>query len=269
METTLNRRSLFLAGVLALGFSLSPLSAAVADAPLKVGVSAGHYADILIEAARVAKEQGVEAEIIEFTDWNQPNAALDSGELDLNSFQHLPYLENQIEGRGYKLVPLESAIRVPGGIWSDKHASIDALPERAKVGIPNDPTNGARALFLFEEAGVIKLKPGVGFRATVLDVAENPRNVEFHELDASQLGRSLADLDAAFVSSNYASLAGLKLDEAIFVEGPDNQWPVIIFAAREDRKDDPRIREFISIYRSEPVRQFINEKFNGTILPAF
>lgn len=269
METTLNRRSVILAGALALGFAFSPPSAAVAEAPLKIGVSAGHYADILVEAARVAREQGLEAEIIEFTDWNQPNAALDSGELDLNSFQNLPYLANQVEGRGYKIVPLEAAIRVPGGIWSDKHATVADLPEKAKLGIPNDPTNGARALYLFEEAGVIKLKPGAGDRATVLDIVENPKNAEFHELDASQLGRSLADLDAAFVSSNYASLAGLKLADAVFVEGPENRWPVIIFAAREDRKDDPRIRQFISIYRSEPVRQFINGKFNGTILPAF
>ena len=141
METTLNRRSVILAGALALGFAFSPLSAAVAEAPLKIGVSAGHYADILVEAARVAKEQGLEAEIIEFTDWNQPNAALDSGELDLNSFQNLPYLANQVEGRGYKIVPLEAAIRVPGGIWSDKHATVADLPEKAKLGIPNDKLN--------------------------------------------------------------------------------------------------------------------------------
>ncbi|MBR2814883.1 MAG: MetQ/NlpA family ABC transporter substrate-binding protein [Reyranella sp.] len=265
----IRRRSLAFLGAALLAGAVAPLvPAQAADKILKVGVSAGPYGDILREAARLAAQDGLKAEIIEFTDWNQPNSALDAKEIDLNNFQHRPYLANQVKSRGYKLVPLDPSIVVPGGIFSQKVKSLADLPAGAKVGIPNNPTNATRALFLLQEAGVIKLRPGSGTAASTLDVVENPKRITFAELDAAQLPRSLGDLDASFVSNNYAHLAGLKLKDALIVETKNSEW-TLVFAAREDRKDDPEIRKFISIYRSAPVKAFIEEKFKGSILPTW
>lgn len=273
---TLLSRTRFLAlalgglGFLALG---APVQAqTTADAPLKVGVSAGPYGDILREAARLSAQQGLKAEIIEFSDWNQPNAALQAGDIDLNNFQNRPYLANQVKARNYQIAGLDESILVPAGIYSKTVASAADIPAGAKIGIPNDPTNGGRALLLFQKAGVIRLKPGSGLYASVLDVAENPKKLKIVEIDAAQLPRSLDDLAAAFVSSNYAYLAGLDLNKALVAETAVEEskpYFTLVFAAREDRKDDPRIRKFIEIYRSQPVKDFIGAKFKGSILPAW
>ncbi len=262
------RRSVLVLGASLIAVTLGAGPTLAAKDSLKVGVSSGPYGDILREAARLAEKEGLKAEILEFTDWNQPNSALDAKEIDLNNFQHRPYLANQVKARGYKLVPLDPSIVVPGGVFSSKVKSFGELKSGAKLGIPNDPTNSARALFLFQEAGVIKLKPGTDITATVADIAENPKNVTFVELDAAQLPRSLNDLDASFVSNNYAHLAGLKLKDALITETRNSEW-TLVFAAREDRKDDPDIKKFIAIYRSEPIKQFIATKFQGTILPTW
>lgn len=272
-------RARFLALALS-GFSFIALGTAAgaqgtapaADKPLKVGVSAGPYGDILREAARLSAGQGVKAEIIEFSDWNQPNAALEAGDIDLNNFQHKFYLANQIKARNYHLVALDESILVPAGIHSKHYTRASDIPAGSKIAIPNDPTNAARALLLFEKAGLIKLKPGAGLSASVLDVAENPKKLQIVELDAAQLPRSLDDVAAAFVSSNYAYLAGLPLDKALVAETSDAEakpYFTLVFAAREDRKDEPRIRKFIEVYRSQPVKDFIAAKFKGSILPAW
>ncbi|WP_029003004.1 MetQ/NlpA family ABC transporter substrate-binding protein [Azorhizobium doebereinerae] len=242
-----------------------------ADTPLKVGVSAGPYGDILREAAKVAAKGELKAEIIEFTDWNQPNAALQAGDIDLNNFQHRFYLANQIKARNYQIVALDESILVPAGIYSKTYAKAADIPDGAKIAIPNDPTNAARALYLFQKAGLITLKAGAGLDASVLDVASNPRKLQIVEIDAAQLPRSLDDVAAAFVSSNYAYLAGLDLRKALVAETADAEMKpyfTLVFAARADRKDDPRIKAFIAAYRSQQVKDFILAKFNGTILPT-
>lgn len=274
--THFSRRSLlnFLLGGLAALALAVPAAAqtAASDKPLKVGVSAGPYGDILREAARLSAEQGVKAEIIEFTDWNQPNAALQAGDIDLNNFQNRPYLANQVKTRGYQIVALDESILVPAGIYSKTYKSVADIPTGAKIAIPNDPTNGGRALLLFQRAGLIKLKPGTGLYASVVDVVENPKKLQIAELDAAQLSRSLDDVAAAFVSSNYAYLAGLNLNTALVAETSVEEakpYFTLVFAAREDRKDDPRIRKFIEVYRSQPVKDFTLAKFKGSILPAW
>ncbi|WP_296578378.1 MetQ/NlpA family ABC transporter substrate-binding protein [Xanthobacter sp.] len=246
--------------------------APAADKPLKIGVSAGPYGDILREAAKLSAEQGVKAEIIEFTDWNQPNAALQAGDIDLNNFQNRPYLANQVKTRGYTIVALDESILVPAGLYSKKYTSFADIPAGSKIAIPNDPTNGGRALLLFQKAGLIKLKPGSGLYASVLDVAENPKNLKIVEIDAAQLPRSLDDVAAAFVSSNYAYLAGLQLKSALLAETTLEEakpYFTLVFAAREDRKDDPRIAKFIAVYRSQPVKDFTLAKFNGSLIPTW
>ncbi|MBN8917286.1 MAG: MetQ/NlpA family ABC transporter substrate-binding protein [Rhizobiales bacterium] len=246
--------------------------APAADKPLKIGVSAGPYGDILREAAKLSAEQGVKAEIIEFTDWNQPNAALQAGDIDLNNFQNRPYLANQVKTRGYTIVALDESILVPAGLYSKKYTSFADIPAGSKIAIPNDPTNGGRALLLFQKAGLIKLKPGSGLYASVLDVVDNPKNLKIVEIDAAQLPRSLDDVAAAFVSSNYAYLAGLQLKSALLAETTLEEakpYFTLVFAAREDRKDDPRIAKFIAVYRSQPVKDFTLAKFNGSLIPTW
>ena len=255
-----------LAGVVPLALSLR--AAAASDQPLKVGVSAGPYGDILREAAKLAAKEGLAVEVVEFTDWNQPNAALQAGDIDLNNFQHRPYLAAQVKARGYTIVPLEPSIVVPAGIWSSKYAKAADIPAGSKLAIPNDPSNAARALFLFQQLGVIKLKPGADASATVLDIAANPKGFKFVELDAAQLARALDDVAAAFVSNNYAFLAGLDRTKALILERADSQW-TLVFAAREDRRDDPRIRRYIALYRSPEVKAFVQERFKGSILPTW
>ncbi|MFG1247899.1 MULTISPECIES: MetQ/NlpA family ABC transporter substrate-binding protein [Xanthobacter] len=246
--------------------------APAADKPLKIGVSAGPYGDILREAAKLSAEQGVKAEIIEFTDWNQPNAALQAGDIDLNNFQNRPYLANQVKTRGYTIVALDESILVPAGLYSKKYTSFADIPAGSKIAIPNDPTNGGRALLLFQKAGLLKLKPGSGLYASVLDVVDNPKNLKIVEIDAAQLPRSLDDVAAAFVSSNYAYLAGLQLKSALLAETTLEEakpYFTLVFAAREDRKDDPRIAKFIAVYRSQPVKDFTLAKFNGSLIPTW
>ncbi|WP_127091997.1 MetQ/NlpA family ABC transporter substrate-binding protein [Aquabacter cavernae] len=250
----------------------SPAAPAASDKPLKIGVSAGPYGDVLREAARLSAPQGVTAEIIEFSDWNQPNAALQAGDIDLNNFQTQPYLNNQIKTRNYQLTALDTSLLVPGGIHSKKYTKAEDIPVGAKIAIPNDPTNGGRALLLFQKAGLIKLRPGAGLNASPLDVAENPKKLQIVELDAAQLSRSLDDVAAAFVSSNYAYLAGLDLNKALVAETSleeSKPYFTLYFVARTDRKDDPRILKFIEVYRSQPVKDFVDARFKGSILPAW
>ncbi|HLS69766.1 MAG TPA: MetQ/NlpA family ABC transporter substrate-binding protein [Kiloniellales bacterium] len=257
------------AAVLAAAFATTlALSPAASATDLRVGVSAGPYGQVLDEAARLAAEQGLEVEIIEFTEWTMINEALHNGDIDANNFQHKPYLDNQIAARGYDLVPLDSSIVVPMAVYSEKAETLEELPEGASIGIPNDPTNAARALFLLSEGGLIGLAEGAGATATILDVVENPRNVRFVELDAAQLPRSLSDLDASVITLNYAVVSGLNPNESLIMESEHSEW-TLVWAVRADRAEDPTIRRFIDIYSSEEVREFIDVTFDGTILPTW
>ncbi len=265
----IRRRTLTLAALAGVAPLVLPFPvAAEADRPLKVGVSAGPYGDILREAAKLAAKEGLKVEVIEFTDWNQPNAALQAGDIDLNNFQHRPYLAAQVKARGYKIVALDPSIVVPAGIWSTTYAKAADIPAGSKLAIPNDPSNAARALFLFQQLGLITLKPGSDASATVLDIAANPKHFQFVELDAAQLARALDDVPAAFVTNNYAYLAKLDPKKALIEEGANSQW-TLVFAAREDRRDDPRIRRYIALYRSPDVKAFVQERFKGNILPTW
>jgi D-methionine transport system substrate-binding protein len=243
-------------------------SMALAGTPLKVGVSAGPYADILRFAAENAKKDGIDAEIIEFTDWTLPNEALNAGDIDLNNFQHQPYLDNQVKTRGYDLVSVAKSIVVPFGLYSKKLNSLAAIKDGATTAIPNDPSNGARGLQLLEKAGLIQLKHGAGAQATVADIVANPKHLKIQELDAAQLPRALDDLDFSVVSLNYALTAGLDPKKALLLEDDHSQWN-LVFAVKTKNKDNPTIKRFIEIYRSPEVKAFIANRFNGTILTTW
>jgi D-methionine transport system substrate-binding protein len=251
----------------ALIFGLTGLARAAE--PLKVGVSAGPYGEILDFAGQRHKQRtGTEVKVIEFSDYTQPNAALAQGDIDLNNFQHRPYLDNQVKARGYDLVAVERSIVVPLGLYTKKIKSLDALPAGASVAIPNDPSNGSRALLLLQQAGLVKIDPKAGIAATPLDIVDNPKKLKIKEIDAAQLPRSLDDVDLAAVTLNYAVGAGLNPKTALFLEGADTPWG-LWFVAQGKRKDDPALRAFIASYRSPEVKAFIEKRFDGTIIPTW
>lgn len=239
------------------------------DKPLKVGVTAGPHAQILEVVRKVAERDGVKIQIVEFNDYVQPNAALAAGELDANSYQHQPYLDNQVKDRGYRIVSIAPTVTFPIGIYSKKVKSLAELPVGARVGIPNDPTNGGRVLLLLQEKGLIKLKPGAGLRASPTDIAENPKKLRIVELDAAQLARSLDELDAAAVNTNYAIPAGLQPNrDAIALEAAKSPYANVI-AVHEKNRNHPAIAKLVKAYHSDEVRRYIDSQFKGAVIPAF
>lgn len=237
-------------------------------AELKAGVSAGPYGDILKFAADIAAKEGIEVKVIEFSDWTLPNAALAQKDLDLNHFQHKPYLDNQIALRGWDLVPVEQGVIVPFGLYSKKIAKLDELKDGASVAIPNDPSNSARALQLLEKGKLIALDAKAGDKATLTDIAANPRHLKFKEIDAAQMPRALDDVDAGVVPLNYALAFGVNPKTSLLSEGADSHWG-LWFVSRRDNKDDPTLRRFLAIVRSPAVKEYILKRYDGTIIPTW
>lgn len=258
-------------------FSLTTLLAALAiahpalaqDRPLKIGVTAGPHAQIFEQVKKIAEKDGLKIQIVEFSDYVQPNAALASGDLDANSYQHKPYLDNQIKDRGYKFVSVGYTVNFPIGIYSKKVRSLNELKEGARFGIPNDPTNGGRVLLVLEERGLIKLRPGAGLRATPLDVIDNPKKIRFVELDAAQLPRSLDDLDASAINTNYALSAGLHPGKDAIAQESAKSPYVNLIAVREQDKDKPWVAKLVKAYQSPEIRQFVQNEFKGAVLAGF
>ena len=245
------------------------LSTAVMAEDIKVGVSPGEHAEIMEEVAKVAEPMGLNIEVVEFSDYVIPNTALADGDIQANSFQHRPYLENQIKDRGFELVEIGTTITTPMGVYSDKLESLDALPDGAKIGIPNDPTNGGRALLILQDLGLIKLAEGTGLVPTPLDITENPKNLEFLELDAAQLPRSLADTDASIINTNYALAAGLNPNsDTIAMEKADSPYVNIIVVRKGDEGQD-WAKKLVEAYHSAEVKAFIDEKYEGSVLTSW
>ncbi|MGM9425245.1 MetQ/NlpA family ABC transporter substrate-binding protein [Hydrogenophaga sp. MI9] len=244
-------------------------SALAQDKPLKIGVTAGPHAQIFEQVRKVAEKDGLKIQVIEFSDYVQPNAALSAGDLDANSYQHKPYLDNQIKDRGYKFVSVGYTVNFPIGIYSKKVRKLADLPEGAKFGIPNDPTNGGRVLLVLQDQGLIKLKPEAGLKATPLDVVGNPKKLKFVELDAAQLPRSLDDLDASAINTNYALTAGLHPGKDAIAQESAKSPYVNLIAVREQDKDKPWVAKLVKAYQSAEVRQFILTEFKGAVVPGF
>ena len=259
-------------GALAAALAFAAPGAHADPQTLKIGTMSGPDAQIWTEVTKVAAREGLAIKVIEFNDYVQPNAALDAGDLDANSFQHQPYLDSQIKQRGYKIVNAGLTYISPLGIYSKKLKSLKDLPQGAKVAVPNDPSNENRALLLLQTQGVIKLRAGAGTNgnnATALDVAENPKKIKLVELDAAQLPRSLADVDAAAINTNFALSAGLQpTKDAIALEDIHSPYANLI-AVRTQDKDKPWVKKLVAAYQSEDVRQFIKTQFKGSVVPSF
>ena len=237
---------------------------------LKIGATPVPHAEILEEIKPALKEEGINLEIVEFSDYVQPNIALNDKELDANFFQHEPYLNDFV--KEHKEMKLKNAAGIhiePMGIYSKKITELNSLANGASVAIPNDPTNGGRALMLLEKAGLLKLKEGVKETATVQDVAENPKNLKFEEVEAAQVPRTLEDVDIAVINTNYAMQINLvPTKDALFMEDSTSPY-VNIIAVREGDENRPEIQSLIKALKSEKVKKFIEEKYKGAIVPAF
>lgn len=243
--------------------------AAAADGTLKIGVTAGPHAQILEVAKTVAARNGLKVTIVEFSDYIQPNAALAQGDLDVNIYQHRPFLDQQVKDRGYKIVAIADTVVFPMGIYSKKIKKLDELKSGARVAIPNDPTNGGRALLLLEKVGLIKLDPKAGLKAGLADITENLRKLKIVELEAAQLPRALDEVDAAAVNTNYALPAGLVPNrDAIAIETPESPY-VNVIAVRQGDEDKPDVRALVAAYRSPEVKAYILQTFQDSIVAAW
>ncbi len=267
----MQRRSLLRAMALAAAFAVLP-AAHAADQTVRLGTMSGPDAQIWNVVRTVAKRSGLDVKIIEFNDYAQPNAALDAGDLDANGFQHQPFLDSQIQARQYKIANVGLTYVAPMGFYSKQYKSLKDLPEGAKVGIQNDPSNGNRALQLLQKQGVLTLRAGAGVagkNATPLDIASNPKKLKIVELDSAILPRSLDDLAVASINTDYAVKAGLSpTHDAVAIEDLRGPYANLI-AVRTQDKDKPWVKTLVAAYQSREVRDFITRQFKGAILPAF
>ena len=235
-----------------------------------VGASPSPHAEILKEAQKLMLDKGYNLEIKEYTDYVQPNNALEAGDLDANYFQHYPYLEQFNEQYGTKLVSAGTIHYEPFGIYAGKTADLSALADKAKVAVPNDVTNEARALLLLEAQGLLVLKEDAGLNATRNDIVENPKNLEIIEIEAAQIPRSLQDVDIAVINGNYAIAAGLKVSEALAVEASDSMAATTygnVVAVREGDENTEGIKALVEVLKSEEIRKFMEEKYEKAVVP--
>ena len=237
-----------------------------------VGASPAPHAEILKAANDVLKEKGYELEIKEYVDYIQPNLALESGDLDANYFQHLPYLESFNKENGTNLVSAGAIHYEPFGIYAGKTTSLGELQDGATIAVPNDTTNEARALLLLEAQGLIKLKEDAGLTATKNDIVENPKNLQLYEVEAAQLPRVIGDVDVAVINGNYAIEAGYKVSDALAVEASDSLAATTygnVVAVRAGEENDPAIQALIEALTSDEVKAFIESTYDGAVVPLF
>jgi D-methionine transport system substrate-binding protein len=254
---------------LALALAAALPAAAQQPQPIRIAVTPGPHAQILEAVKPVAAQKGLDLKIIEFSDYVLPNTALAAGEIEANSFQHQPYLDNQKADRGFKIESVAQTVNFPMGFYSKKYKSWDAVPNGATIAIQNDPTNGGRSLLLLQDKGAIKLKPDVGFKPTVTDIVENPKRFKFIEIDAAQAPRSLDDVDVAAINTNYAAPAGLNpAKDAILREDPKGPYVNLIVVRSED-KDKPWVKALVESYHSPEVKAFVDKTFGGAVLTGW
>lgn len=252
------------------GSSAAESSASSDDKVITIGASVTPHAVILNHLADQFEKEGYELKVVEFTDFVQPNNALEAGDLDANYFQHQPYLDNFNEENGTDIVSVGANLYIPMAIFSEKLTNLDSIPDGATIAVPNDTTNEARALLLLQENGFIKLKDGVDIKATVMDIEDNPHNLEFVEMDAAQIPRAIKDTDLAIVNGNYALDAGLNLDDALLIESSDSttaQTYANVIAVRAGEENTEKTKVIVKILTSDETKQYIQDSFNGAVLP--
>ena len=292
MSINLSRRSFLLGGAAVLGsFALtacggnsasSSSSAATSGAAasgsasdgtvITVGASPSPHAEILKAVEDEIKSAGYELKVVEYNDYVQPNVALSEGDLDANYFQHKPYLDNYNQENGTDLVSAAAIHFEPMGIYAGKSSDIKNVPDGAKIAVPSDATNEARALLLLQDQGVLKLKDGAGLEATKNDIAENPHNITFQEVEAAAVPRTLQSVDFAVINGNYAIEAGYHVKDALAHEKAGttavNEYANIICTTKE-KEDDTSIKALVKVLQSDDFKKYLEENFGEDVLPAF
>ena len=236
---------------------------------LTVAATAVPHAEILAQVKPLLAKDGVDLEVRVFNDYVQPNLQVDQGQIDVNYFQTKPYLDQFNKERGTKLVPIAGVHVEPLGAYSRRWKTIKDVPAGASVAIPNEPSNGGRALLVLQKAGLIRLKDPANPLATIGDIAANPRNLRFRELEAATLPRVLGEVDIALINTNYALDA--KLDptrDALAIEDKNSPY-INVVVGRAGAADDPRVRKLVAALRSPQTRAFIERTYKGAVLPAF
>lgn len=265
----MNYRNLITGTVSALALFLASQTTSIAET-IKLGVTAGPHAQIAEAIVPVAKAKGLDIKIIEFSDGALIDPATNDGDLDVNGFQHTPYLERQNADRGLNLIAVGGkTVLLPMAGYSKKYKSLAELPEGAQVTIPNDPSNAGRALKLLEAGGIIKLTAGVTFNATELDIIENPKNIKIIPLETAQLPRSLEDVDFSVITSHFALSAGLNPSkDGILIEDQLSDY-FCLLAIAEKNKDAPWVKTLVESYKSPEVKAFIEKKFDGNVIAGW
>lgn len=261
-----------LAGVLALGVLAGcGGSASADDKTITIGASSTPHAEILEVAKPILAEKGYTLEITIFDDYVIPNEVVESGEVDCNYFQHIPYLESFNENKGTHLVNAGGIHYEPFGIYPGKKADLSEIASGDTVAVPNDPSNEARALLLLQDNGLLKLKDGVGLTATINDIVENPHNIEFVELAAEQIARVKEDVSFIVLNGNYALQAGFSVGkDAIAYELSDSEAAktyVNVIAVKEGNEDSAKIKALVEVLKSDAVKEYINNTYDGSVIP--
>lgn len=238
---------------------------------VKIGATPIPHAEILEYIKPALLKEGVDLQIVSYTDYVRPNLDLDAGNIDANFFQHTPYLDSFNEDHSLKNVSIAKVHVEPMGVYSKKITKLDDLKNGDTIAIPNDPSNGGRALVLLEKAGIIKLKDGVGIKGTINDIQDNPKQIKVTPIDAPQLPRVLQDpkVAAAVINTNYALEGGLDpLSDPLFIEDKESPYANIL-VVKDSRKDDPALQKLAKALTSPDVKKFIEDKYKGSIIPAF
>ncbi|MBB5572819.1 MULTISPECIES: MetQ/NlpA family lipoprotein [Rhizobium] len=262
-----------LAALIASAVAVFGLTAAApsfaADKTIKVGIMSGEDEDVWRVVTAEAAKKGLKIETVAFNDYTQPNEALERGEVDANAFQHQPYLDNQIKQHGYHIVRVGYTGVWPIGLYTKKYKTVADLPKGAVIGVPNDPSNEGRALRVLQNQGVIKLKDGTGILATTADIVENPKNVEIKELDAGIVGRSIDDLDAAVVNTDWALKSGLSPKDRIAQEPIDGNPYRNFIAVKQGSENESWVKTLVASYQNDTVKAEFDKVYKGTGLSAY
>ena len=245
----------------------------LAGTTLKVAASPTPHAEILNVAKEVLAEQGIDLEVVEFSDYVQPNLVTENGEVDANYFQHTPYLDSFNEENGTHLVSVGAIHYEPFGIYPGKSNDLENIADGATIAVPNDTTNEARALQLLAAQGIITVRDGAGLTATVNDIEENPHNVKIEEIEAAQLPRTVADVDFAVINGNYAMEAGFSVGtDALAIEDASSeaaQTYANVLVVKEGNESDPAIQALYAALTSDKVKDYINSTYDGAVVPIF
>ena len=274
-----NFKKLFLLGSVVLSLALTGCGGAKkeeaeapadADNKIVIGVSPTPHGEIIEGLKPEFEKEGLDVEVVNFDDYIQPNLQLEAGDLDANYFQHKPYLDSFVEERNIENLDVLGYVHIePMALYSDKYKSVEEIEDGAEIIIPNDPSNGARALILLEDAGLIKLKDKTNLNSTEKDIAENPKNLKFTAMDAPSIAQVYKDAGAAVINSNFAIGQGLApTKDSIFLESTDSPYANLVAIRKEDAEKE-KFQKFLKVINSDAAKKLIEEKFEGAVIPAF